>query len=245
MKQGELRQLESLIGTQAFLNTHTDQFGNINAAAERARLDEIITEVRAQVTVQQAGVRAARGVTEVRTQFEGELRTGHMMPIAEFAREKMKGLGDGEFKALTPATGKLRGERLVQAARGMAKAAQAHLPELEAGHFPPDVIEQLIASADAVQAPLDRRAAVAGERVGATKQIHARLAEGRSIVRTMGAVVKRTARTNPGLLAEWRSAQRVKNKPGVVDRPAVVVGTITPAAAAAPAVQVQEVKLAA
>ena len=95
---------------------------------------------------------------------------------------------------------------------------EAQQLELEAGQFPVDVVAQLIAAAGAVQANLDRRNAVNGQTAGATADIHSGLTEGRAMVRMMGAVVKRTARQDPGLLAAWRSAQRAKLKPGVAIR---------------------------
>ena len=230
MKQAELRQFATLTGGQAFLDRHGDQFGYINASDVRKQLDDIITQVQDKITVQLARTRASHGETRARTTLEQDLRKGHIMPISEFARAKMTGLAEGEFRALTPSSGDLTGARLVQAARGMAKAAENHLPQLEAGHFPPDVVTQLTAAADAVQSRLDRRLGVNMESTGATKDIAKGLSEGRAIVRTIGAVVKRSAHKNPGLLAEWRTAQRLKLKPGVPDRPAP---------------QVQEVKLAA
>lgn len=240
MKQIELRQLDSLAGAQTFLDAHANQFGNINASDVRTRLDDITKTVQDRITVQLARTRASHGETKARTGLEQDLRKGHMNPIAEFARAKMTGLDELEFRALTPSAADLKGARLVQAARGMAKAAEAHLPNLEAGHFPADVVTQLVTAADAVQANLDRRKSVNIETVGATADIRTALAEGRAIVRTIGAVVKRAAHKNPGLLAEWRSAQRVKIKPGVVAREVAVVGSITPATP-----QVQEVKTAA
>ena len=229
MNQTELRQLEGLTGAQRFLDAHEDVFGGINASDTRKQLDDIVTEVQDRITVQLANVRAARGIVEGRAQFEQELRRGHMAPIAEFARAKMKGLEDGEFKALTPSAATLKGARLVQAARSMAKAAQAHLSELEAGHFPADVIVQLVAVADVVQAGLDRRAKLVAEAAGATKDIGKGLADGRTLVRTIGAIVKRTAHNDPGLLAEWRGSQRVKVKGVMPSRRRGVVGAITSA----------------
>lgn len=218
MKQTDLRQFDSLTRTQEFLNAHADLFGNINASNARNQLDEFITKAQDCMTLQFAGASSARGETAARAVLEGELRKAHMMPIAEFARAKMTGMEEGEFKKLTPAAGHLIAGRLVQAARGMAKVAEAHLSELEAGHFPADVVTQLIAATDAVQDRLNRRASLDRETAGATAEVQQCLSKGRAIVRTFGAVVKRTAHKNPGLLAEWRAAQRVKLRPGLVTR---------------------------
>ena len=92
MKQSDLRQFDTLTGTQGFLDAHADLFGNINASDVRTRLDDIITKVQGRITVQLAGAHSARGETAARVVLEGDLRKGHMMPIAEFARARMKGM---------------------------------------------------------------------------------------------------------------------------------------------------------
>lgn len=243
MHQQHTREFDSLVGTRRFLDAHADIFGFVNASPSRKRLDEIVVQVQENATVQLAAARAERGMTEARVQSEVGLRRGHIMPIAEYARARMTGLGEGEFKALTPATGKLTGARLVQAALAMAKVATAHLDELEAGNFPADVVTQLVAAADAVQANLHDRARLGAEKSGATQRIAQILSEGRAIVRTIGAVVKRTAQGDNGMLAEWRSAQRVKVKPVMPAREEKVAGTIAPVAPGG--ATAQEVKVAA
>ena len=224
MKQRELSVLNSLSGVQGFFAAHDDVFANINASESRRQLDRIVAVVQGNITTQLAQQRASRGTTDTRTRLEDELRKGHMVPIAEWGRAKLVGLAKSQvpleqddFKALTPSTGRVKGARLVQVARGMGRTAERYQAGLEAGHFPADVLAQLNASADAVQAKLDQRDAVRREAIGATAAIQQALSEGRALVRALGAVVKRTARTNPQLLAEWRSAQRVKQKPGVLD----------------------------
>ena len=101
----------------------------------------------------------------------------------------------------------------------------------------------MIAAADAVQVSLNRRAALNAERAGATARAQEAIADGRALVRTIGSVVKRTAYRNPGLMAEWRSAQRVKKKPGPVDRDEATGGGAMAATSAVPIVQ--EMKAAA
>ena len=238
MKQQDLLVLDSFTGVQGFFTAHDDVFGSINASATRQRLDQLVAVVRDNITTQLAQQRASRGTTDTRNRLEVELRKGHVVPIAEWARAKLTGLSKSQvpgeqddFKALTPSTGRLKGARLVQVARAMGKTAERYQAGLESAHFPTDVLAQLNASADAVQAKLDQRVAAQREAVGATAAIEQALSEGRALVRALGAVVKRSARTNPQVLAEWRSAQRVKQKPGVFDRVAASASVVAGAVA--------------
>ena len=227
MKQQELATFNTLTGVQGFLDANADIFGSINASDARKDLDRIVVGVQQKLTMQLARQRATRGATEGRKRLEQDLRKGHLMPLAEFARARLTvALTSAEdYKALTPSAGSLRGARLVQVARAMAKAAEGYTAALTAGNFPPDVLAQLTALADAVQAKLDQRAAADREVAGATAGISEGLAEGRMVVRTIGAVVKRSAHKDPELLAEWRAAQRVKRKTGTAaGRSAVAAG---------------------
>lgn len=227
MRQDQLATYDTLTGVQGFLDTRADIFGSINASDERKDLDRIAASVRQKLTTQLARQRASRGATEGRKRLEHDLRTGNLMPLAEYARARLKGTVTSaeDYKALTPSSANLRGARLVQVARAMAKAAEGYTAALTAGHFPPDVLAQMNALADAVQAKLDQRAALDREMAGATAAISKGLADGRVIVRTIGAVVKRAAHKDPELLAEWRAAQRVKKKTGsAAGRSAVVAG---------------------
>lgn len=94
----------------------------------------------------------------------------------------------------------------------------AHLAESQAAQFLSDVIEQLLAAIDPVQTSLEQRTAYNVEAAGATAEVTKGLADERAAVRVIGAVVKRMARKNPKLLAEWRASRRVKQKTGVVSR---------------------------
>lgn len=244
MQQFQQLEFDSLTRVQEFLGAHTDVVGILSTSDARKQLDGAVTQLHDAITIQLTRDRESRAATALRVQQEDDLRQGHMRPIAEFAREKLKGAPD--FTALTPSATRLKGARLVQAARAMAAAAQAHLDGLTAAHFPADVITQLATSANAVQSSLDARVPIDRQASEATKNIKAAIAAGRSAVRLISPIVKRAVRGNTALEESWRGARRVKAKPGPVSgtapfTPTVTTPVVTPPAATTPSLVVGQI----
>jgi len=150
-----------------------------------------------------------------------------MGPIAKFARAELSGVPN--FAALTPAVRNLEGDRLVIAARELARAAAPYATQLEAGHFPADCLAQLGAAADAVEASIKARSAQTLQRVNATQDVETAVNRGRAIVMRLDARISRLIAHDPALVEEWRVAKRVVKKPGVPRGSAAKSGASAPA----------------
>lgn len=212
MNQIQLLQVQALRRAQAFLDGRQDVVGTLNSTSARKTLDASVARIGTTVDEQGTRSRETRGETNRRLQLEAELRNAHMGPIAEFARARLTGTPN--FAALTPAAGRFRGERLVNAARAMADAAAPFAAQFTEASFPADFLDQLRLAGEEVRSSIDARATKHGQRAGATQGLNAALTEGLASLRAISPVVKRALRGNDALLAEWRSASRVTRKAG-------------------------------
>ena len=212
MRQEQQRQLDSLRRVQDFVNVHAAELGSAVSAGVKQQLDEAIAQLDAFDNTQGSSKREMDGLTSRRRALAAELRQQHMLPIATFARARLRGVPD--FAALANAGKKLQPSRLVAAARAMATAATPHLGALVSSGFPADTITQLQTAADAVSSAMAQRASTNVRRVGATKGIAQQLRRGREAVRVLSAVVGKQVAGDPVILAGWRAASRVAAKSG-------------------------------
>jgi hypothetical protein len=198
---------ESLRRVQQCLDAHPDVFGAINASPARGQLDEAIAQLGPIVDVQGARMREARGEKQRQVELERELRDHNMAPVAKFALGKLASVPN--IGALTPSATRLRGARLVQAARAMAEAAIPHAEEFAAASFPADFAQQLIAAADAVRASIEARSRKAADRQHATAAVEETLKRGRSAALMLEGAVDRLVPRRSPLYAEWRAVKRI------------------------------------
>src|SRR5213079_1570473 len=98
-----------------------------------------------------------------------ELQSTHMVPIAQFARAKLKGVPD--FAALAKSGFGLRLTALIRAARAMATAAAPQAGAFVSAGFPADTISELGSTAQALEETMTAWANSSVRRVTATKGI--------------------------------------------------------------------------
>jgi hypothetical protein len=144
--------------------------------------------------------------------LEVELRKEHLLPIASFARAKLRGTPD--YATLTRSTIRLKGPALVRAARAVAAAGQPYADALTSGGFPADTLAQLVAAADKLEATIDGKGKLRVRRSGATTGISEATKRGWEAVKVLSAVIERQFAKDKTFLSAWKSAKRVVAKPG-------------------------------
>lgn len=213
MKKNQEYRSDALNRTRDFIGVNADVVGALADSEGMKQLDGSIVALAGFSNQQAAADRFIAGRVSRERALTADLIEQHMRPIATFARARLRGVPD--FAALVKRAPKGAGAAIVREARGMATAAAPHVPVLVAGGFPADVLTQLGAAADALEAALVDRANAKVGRITATKGIAERLQAGREAVAMLHAVVSRQLASNPTLLAGWNGARRVTSKPGV------------------------------
>ncbi len=199
---------QSLRQVQQFLAAHADAVPSAVASNAKSRLDAAVAELDGSAIAQGTLARERRGEVKRRAKLERTLVRKYLTPLAQFARASLKGAPD--YAALTPSAKALRRERLVKTALSMAAAATRYVADLADAQFPADFLDQLRASAAAVQESFDSATATRVRRTGVTKGIRVTVADGRRAVATLDAIVGHTIVGNESLEREWRAAKRVR-----------------------------------
>ncbi|HVT38387.1 MAG TPA: hypothetical protein VHE78_05060 [Gemmatimonadaceae bacterium] len=223
MNKRQQHLVDSLRRVQAFLDTHGDAVGPLKDTEARKQLDQTVGRAIAHALDQSTAERELAGTGNQAKQLAGDLKTGHMTPVAQFARAKLRGVPN--FKALAQVPHSLRGPSLVTAAHAMATAATPYVSHLLKAQFPTESVPQLASAANALGAALADRAAALSRHVIATAGVQEQLALGREAVAMLDPIVTRRLAGKKDLLAGWRSAKRVtqRSPSGTVLAPPVVV----------------------
>ena len=214
---------------QTFLDENAAKIGALADSEGKKLLDASVAQLEAHGLNQSRSALEIDGHLSVQKSMEIDLRKEHMIPIASFARARLRGVPD--YATLTRSTVHIKGRALVLAARAMAKAAQPYAEAFSRGGFPADALSQLDAAADKLEAALDGRANLKVQRVGATYGIGEQTKQGHEAVKMLGAVIERQFAKDKTFLAAWRSAKRVVAKPGLPRGSAVPSVPITSVAA--------------
>lgn len=224
MKQHQQSTAATLRRAQQFMDTHADVVGAINQTDARKQLDQALGLLDTSSVEQETRRRTARGETHGLHALQRTLIGSHVVPMTKFARARLAGVPT--IAALTPSVRHLNGASLAKAARALAAAAAPFAPQFVAAKFPADFLAQLDVVAAAIVTAHDARASTAVRRTGATKQIKTALAAGRAAVAVLDATLTRLLASDTRLAQEWRTAKRIKAKPGPT---AIVALTTQPA----------------
>jgi hypothetical protein len=202
--------LESVRGARDFLDANAARLPGIADGFQRQKLDGIIVELEGFVGAQAGNALKATGATRKHATMRRELLRDHMAPIAKIAAAEPQ---IPELEALTMPAGNMSIERLRQAAIGMAKAAEQYADVFIKSSLPADFINELLAAADAMVAPVGARKQSRASRAGATKGLTAALSAARKTVHALDALIKRALKDDTALVAAWRTASRVEKAP--------------------------------
>jgi hypothetical protein len=127
--------LDTLRNVQGFLDDNAQLVGPSMAASRRS-LEDVVLQLTLHAVDQGGGEVASRAETARQRVLRKTLRTAHMRPIAEVARQKLRDVP--EFAALEMPPASFGGSRLVAAASVMADAAALHAPVFNAVGLPDD-----------------------------------------------------------------------------------------------------------
>ena len=190
-----------------FVDAHPDIAAAVNPTVGREQLNAAIAALQDAATEQGAAKRDRHGEAQHRATLEDVLVRRYITPIAKFARAQLRGVPN--FAALTPATSHLSGPGLVNAARGMAKAAAPFTSRMEGANFKPGFLQELAQATEAVHQALLTTVNGNRRRTGATQSVQMALQTGRAAVQAIDSIVTHLIHGNASLEAEWRSAKRI------------------------------------
>jgi hypothetical protein len=212
MKYRQQADTDAFGRVQKFLDGNPDQFAAINASADRATLDDVVNQIQAQGLAQWLGRTGAKAQTFKLRAMCVSLRLNQMTPICTLARVRIPGVPAAT--ALTVPDCRASVPKLVATAAAMANTVEPYLQTLVSAGLQPNCIDQLRASIDAINAALTERSSNRLQWIAATAGIKAQIARGRQALMVLDAVVVSQCQGNANLLASWRQAKRVPDKPG-------------------------------
>ena len=212
MRLNDQYYLNAFRKVQALLDENVAQIGAIKDSEGKQLLDATIAQFEKHGLDQSTSELEIGGHASRKQALELELKKEHLLPIASFARARLRGMPD--YATLTRSTLQMKGPALVRAARAVAAAAKPYAEALTKGGFPADTLAQLSAAADRLEATIDGRANLKVSRVKATSGIAEATKQGREAVKMLSAVIERQFAKDKTFLAAWKSAKRVVAKPG-------------------------------
>ena len=170
-------------------------------------LAAVIREMSESGEEQDISVRVTRGETARQRALRGALWDRHMVPISRIARRAL-GVPGMDVKFSLPPK-RADNEAILDAARGMAQAAEAHAAMfVQQEGLPEEFVQQLRAAIDELAGTLgvrvesQRRRKTAGE--AAAKLVQ----RGNASVDVLDAIVKPRLEGRSDLLAAWKSVKR-------------------------------------
>jgi hypothetical protein len=213
MKENQQRQLDALRRVKGFITVHAAALGGIIELEGRKEVDSAITAVDDFINQQAAASRFISAQQDLQQRLVQQLMREHLTPVARFARAKLGTSAD--YKALAPAITQQRGSLLLSTARAMATAVAKNADAYTTGGFPADQAQQIVQLVEQIMATQAERATLRGGRVNATRGITVQINKGMAGLKHLDAIIIKQYASNPGFLAEWRSASRVWDKLGV------------------------------
>jgi hypothetical protein len=233
------RTYDSLRRIPVFLDGHADVLGAIVTSEGRKDVEAAIIAVEAHRTAQGTASRQLEGHRNKQLAVAKELAHSHMLPIAKFARGKLRGLPG--YAELTKAVDVAAPKKLLADARSMAKVAVGYVDRFVSSGMAADTVDKLIVAADALDEAIMQRIGSHERRKASTDSIDALLQQGRDGVTVLDALITQLLKPNDPLLATWKSESRVQDrtgkgrtKPVAATTPQPVTVTATPAPASVP-----------
>lgn len=200
--------LQSLRNVDVFLGQNADQLADVVQSDVGQRLAHILTTLQEHVSAQSDGSFGSMGATRKHQALRRALMRDHMLPIARIAAADLP--VTPQIQPLKMPPNRVSVQRLAAAAYGMAEAASKYPDVFTRATLPPDFPAQLTAAADALIVSIGHRTKSRLVHREATMGLKTVLGAGRKVVGVLDALVKSRLQDQPGLLAAWESAKRVK-----------------------------------
>jgi hypothetical protein len=181
-------------------------------AAQVQQLSEVIRQLTETGAEQDVSGRQSRGEVARQRALRKALWVHHLVPISRIAR-RMFGVPGMDVKFALPRY-RADNEALIDAATGMAQAAEPHVAAFVQQGLPQDFVQQLRAATAAVSAAVGSRVQAWQRRSRAGETVTALLSRGRASVDMLDAIVSSRLESKPDLLAAWKSAKRLTDAGG-------------------------------
>jgi hypothetical protein len=212
MRAREKQLIEAYQRVEDFLGRHPPPDSPGYHVQKRA-LDDVVARLREHAIKQAAGRRLRHSERFRQHALAKELREQHLTPIAQIARATLAD-APGIERALKMPPYRLGPLKLLAEARAMRGAAERYeLQFVESGR-PVDFLKQLDQAISALQDSMIGKARYLGTQVGSGAGIKAEIKRGRRVVELLDAIVRTAFHDDSRVLAEWRSAKRVRGLPG-------------------------------
>jgi hypothetical protein len=170
-------------------------------------LEQVILGMSHGGEEQDASTRITRGEVAPQRSLRGALWNGHMVPISRIARRSF-GVPGMDVKFTLPPK-RADNEAILDAARGMAQAAEQHLEVfVNQEGLPPTFLQQLRSAIDQLAGVLDKRVEGQRRRETSRKAVIELVKRGIAAVDVLDAIVKPRLESKPDLLAAWNSVKR-------------------------------------
>ena len=181
-------------------------------AAQVRQLSEVIRQMSETGTEQDVSGRQSRGEVARQRALRKALRVHHLVPISRIAR-RMFGLPGMDVKFTLPRF-RADNEELIDAATGMAQAAESHAAAFEREGLAQDFVEQLRAATAELTAAVGTRVQAGQRRKLADETVTALVNRGQASVYMLDAIVSSRLVSKPELLAAWKVAKRLPEASG-------------------------------
>lgn len=212
MRARQKQTIEAYQRVQRFLTDHPPP-ASPGYLMQKQALGKIVAGLDGHVVHQVTGRRLRQAEVRHEQVLVKALREEHLAPIAQIARARLAD-APGIQKALKMPEYYITPLKLIAEASAMGSAAALYEDQfVEAGRSP-DFLARLDAAAEALRQCLLSKARNLGQQVGASAGIGREIKRGRSVVDVIDTIVKEAFRGDVQLLAEWRSAKRVRAVPG-------------------------------
>jgi hypothetical protein len=171
------------------------------------QLDEIIRELTATGEESDISTRVTRGETARQRALRSALWERHRVPISRIAR---RAIGMPEMKPkFTLPPKRSDNEAILDAARGMAQAAESHTAVfVEQEGLPADFVQQFRAAIDELAGAIPVRVEGQRRRKTATEAVTKLVKAGIASVDVLDAIVTPRLAGQPQLLGAWKSVKR-------------------------------------
>lgn len=206
--------LESFVRVRTFLEDHPAT-GWLTYRGARETLLEVLQRAFAHAGTQLSGSALHRGESRHQRQLMLRMRDRHMRPIVTIARAQIEPNSDVRMPvALRLPKCRLGVTMFLHACDGMMEIAERFEAALVELGLPSDFLARFREARDELDLTRTRRAEHTSSHVGARVGLDVALRRGRRAVDRLDAVVRVAFEGDEAVLAEWRSAKRVRQLPG-------------------------------
>jgi hypothetical protein len=217
MKFREIAVTEAMRGADVFLDGHYSVLADGNAedvARARRKVAEVLADLRQLAVDQDGGWRGFKGEAAKQKKLRADLCKDWLKPIARIARRKLRQVP--EYKSLEMPEKGLPLHGFIASARGMCSTAAEHREALIAYGLPESYVQDLNAAIDAFEAAIGNRDGHLVSRASATKGLETATSEARTVLSVLDARMRQWAKGDEALLAEWKGARHIRQRPGPV-----------------------------